>query len=125
MRTIEEYLELPYRVVLTHDTDEDGRGGLVAEVEELPGCISQGSNASEAFENLRDAMAGWLSVALGDGLTIPEPRDTSHSGKFLVRLPASLHAQLARAAEQEHVSLNQFTANALSAAVGWRQRDLA
>ncbi len=32
----------------------------------------------------------------------------------------SLHADLARAAEREDVSLNQFVSNALAGAVGWR-----
>lgn len=45
----------------------------------------------------------------------------AHSGRILVRMPESLHADLARAAESEHVSLNQFITNALSAAVGWQQ----
>lgn len=44
-----------------------------------------------------------------------------HSGKFLVRLPQSLHAQLVAEAEREGVSLNQFVTLALAGAVGWRQ----
>ena len=69
-------------------------------------------------------MASWISVALEDGREIPEPRDIdSYSGRFLVRIPRSLHADLARTAEQEGVSLNQLVAAALSAAVGWRSPD--
>jgi HicB family len=45
----------------------------------------------------------------------------SHSGRLLVRMPRSLHAELAQAAEREQVSLNQFITLALAAAVGWRQ----
>ena len=45
----------------------------------------------------------------------------SHSGRLLVRMPQSLHAELAEAAEREQVSLNQFITLALAAAVGWRQ----
>jgi hypothetical protein len=36
-------------------------------------------------------------------------------------MPQSLHAELARAAEREDVSLNQFITNSLAAAVGWRR----
>jgi RNA polymerase sigma-B factor len=43
----------------------------------------------------------------------------SHSGRLMLRMPQSLHAELARAAEREEVSLNQYITNALSAAVGW------
>jgi len=45
----------------------------------------------------------------------------AYSGRILVRMPESLHGELARAAENEHVSLNQFITNALSAAIGWQQ----
>ena len=43
----------------------------------------------------------------------PEPR----SGRLLVRMTPALHDALARAADHERVSLNQFVTNALSAAV--------
>jgi hypothetical protein len=58
---------------------------------------------------------GWLSVALEDGTPIPEPRAASaYSGRILVRLPQSLHAELTREAEEEGVSLNQFIQAALA-----------
>lgn len=44
----------------------------------------------------------------------------SASGKFLVRVPSSLHAQLVEEARREGVSLNQFVTSALAGAVGWR-----
>jgi RNA polymerase sigma-B factor len=48
-----------------------------------------------------------------------DPRPT-HSGKLMVRMPASLHAELARVAEREGVSLNSLVTGALAGAVGWR-----
>jgi antitoxin HicB len=120
-RGLDDYLKLPYRIVLTPDVDDEGRRGFVAEVAELPGCISQGESADEAIRNIYDAMQGWLSVALDDGLEIPEPIDNERfSGKFVARLPRSLHAELVRIAEQEGVSLNQFVVAALASATGWR-----
>ena len=122
--TTDDYLALPYSVTLTPDRDDEGRRGWVAEVADLPGCISQGDTPDEAIERIRNAMAGWISVALEDGREIPPPRDKdTYSGRFLVRLPASLHAELARQAEREHVSLNQLVATALAGAVGWRARE--
>lgn len=41
------------------------------------------------------------------------------SGRLLLRMPAELHAELARAAEREGVSLNGYITKALSARVGW------
>ena len=49
-----------------------------------------------------------------------ETEPASHSGKLLVRMPRSLHAELAAAADQEGVSLNAFIVGALGGAVAWR-----
>lgn len=118
---IEDYLRLPYHIVLIPDQDEEGRSGWVAEVSELPGCISQGETPAEAVTKVRDAMEGWLSVALQDNREIPEPHAVaSYSGRFLARVPKSLHAELARVADEEGVSLNQFVSAALAGAVRWR-----
>ena len=45
------------------------------------------------------------------------------SGRLLLRMPAALHAELARWAEREGVSLNQFITRALSARIGWGSED--
>jgi HicB family/Sigma-70, region 4 len=51
------------------------------------------------------------------------PPDTKgragHSGRLMLRMPQSLHAELVEAAEREEVSLNQYITNTLAAAVGW------
>ena len=39
MRTIDEYLALPYRMEITPDKDE---GGFVVSYPDLPGCITCG-----------------------------------------------------------------------------------
>lgn len=123
MKTIEDYLRLPYRIVLTHDEDEDGNEGFVAEVEELPGVYSQGKTPAEAVEGVFDAMQGWLSVALQDNIEIPEPLNRDdYSGRILLRLPRTLHGELLRQAEREGVSLNQFLLAVLASAVNWRKR---
>jgi antitoxin HicB len=121
MKTIEEYADMSYHFVLTHDQDEGGRDGWVVEVEELPGCISQGRTPDEALKKIRDAMAGWMSVALEDGQEIPQPRAEDYSGRFVIRMAESLHADLARAAAREGVSLNQFVTSALAGSIAWRR----
>ena len=42
-----------------------------------------------------------------------------HSGRLMLRMPQSLHADLAQAAEREEVSLNQFITNTLASALRW------
>ena len=45
-----------YRVLIEQDED----GVYVAEVPALPGCISQGKTRSEAIDNIKEAIAGYL-----------------------------------------------------------------
>ncbi len=47
-------------------------------------------------------------------------RPGTHSGRLLLRMPESLHGELARASERAGVSLNTFINNTLAGAVGGR-----
>jgi antitoxin HicB len=114
-KTVEHYLELPYTIELQHDPDE----GWFARVKELRGCMSQGDTKAEALEMIEDALRAWLEVALETGLSIPEPgSEDAYSGKFVVRVPRSLHRRLVEAASQEGVSLNQYINVVLARATG-------
>lgn len=115
MKDLNYYLSLPYTILLSREDEAT----WFARVLELPGCITEGDSAAEAVEMIQDAMNGWLEVALEDRAAIPEPRfDEDYSGKFVVRVPKSLHRDLALAAEREGASLNQFINAALAGAVG-------
>jgi predicted HicB family RNase H-like nuclease len=73
------------------------------------------SNGKEAHANIREAMEGWIETKLEADLPIPQPLDSDkYSGKFVVRLPRTLHRRLAAEAEKEGVSLNQYTLYKLS-----------
>ena len=58
------------------------------------------------------------------GVSIPEPEPTpearvsSYSGKLALRVPKSLHAQVAARARREGVSINQFIATTLAQEIG-------
>ncbi len=52
--------------------------------------------------------------------SVEETTEPLPSGKLLVRMPRTLHAELTRAADAEGVSLNQFIIGALTGAVSWR-----
>jgi antitoxin HicB len=117
---------VPYPVTLVReDTDDDA---WVATVDALPGCNARGSTPDEAIERVAAAVAAFLETAGREGKEVPEPKSAqSHSGRLLLRMPQTLHAELARAAERERVSLNQFITDALSGSLGWRapNRDTA
>jgi antitoxin HicB len=109
------YVSLPYKVVIYPSPE----GGYVVEIPELPGCLSQGDTVEEAMAMIEDAKRGWIDIALADGVEIPEPSDDeeAYSGKFVVRVPKSLHRDLVKKAKDENVSLNQLTTYLLSSGV--------
>ncbi len=103
----------------TREIIRNADGTWFARVVEFPGCMTEGDTAEEALSNLEDAMASWIEVKLEDGDSIPEPASTdAYSGKFVVRVPKGLHRELARRAEIDGVSLNQFVSVALARAIG-------
>jgi len=113
--TIQEYLALPYHIVIQHLNDESG-SYYFATVKEFDGCMSHGKNYDEAFKNIQEAMEGWIETKLENGFSVPIPmEDNQYSGKFVLRIPKSLHSRLAVEAEQEGVSLNQYALYRLSA----------
>ena len=111
---VKEYLKLPYHIVIQYITDESGSYYFAA-VQEFNGCISHGETYEEAFKNIQIAMELWVEGKLDGGFSIPKPIDENqYSGKFVLRVPKSLHARLAIEAEKEGVSLNQYALYRLS-----------
>ena len=85
----------------------------IAEVPDLPGCMAHGATKEEAVKEVERARRLWLSVAHEDGRRVPLPFEGA-SGKFVVRIPRSLHHRLQVMARQEKVSLNQLVLTLLS-----------
>jgi predicted RNase H-like HicB family nuclease len=46
---------------------------FLAEVPDLPGCMTHGSTPTEAAANAVEAIGLWIDVAREDGMEIPEP----------------------------------------------------
>jgi len=106
MKTIEEYMSLPYKLELVPDIEE---GGYAACWPELPGCVTCGNTVEDAIRNAEDAKYAWIEAALEDGMTIPEPCNLDdYSGQFKLRLPKSLHRDLSEQAKSEGISMNQY-----------------
>jgi antitoxin HicB len=115
-KTVDYYMNLPYTIELRNDPEDEG---WFVRVKELRGCMSEGDTAEEALAMIREAMELWLEVALEEGIPIPEPRpDEDYSGKFVVRVPRSLHRELVEKAQRQGTSLNQYINVALAYSVG-------
>ena len=94
--------------------------GFIAEARDLPGCSAWGATEANAAREAQRAIAAWLEAARAADREIPKPSVTEplgrYSGKFIVRVPRTVHARLARKAKQEGVSLNQLVSCVLSQA---------
>ena len=109
MNNLEYYMNLPYRMEIIPDTAE---GGYTVSFPDLPGCLTCADTLEEAVSNAADAKRSWLAAALEEGLMIFDPtkensRLSNFSGQFKLRLPKSLHRDLADHAKEEGVSMNQ------------------
>lgn len=106
MKKLNDYIHLPYKIEIVEDMEE---GGFVASYPDLPGCISCGETEEKAIANVKEAKIEWLTVAIEEGYNIPLPTtDDSYSGQFKLRMPKSLHRQLAENSKHEGISMNQY-----------------
>lgn len=112
MKSVNEYMKLPYRMEIIPDNDE---GGFVVSFPELPGCLTTGETIEEAIRNAEEAKRAWLTAAIEEGITINEPQELEqYSGQFKLRIPKSLHRQIAQQAKNEGISMNQYCVYLLS-----------
>jgi antitoxin HicB len=111
--------EFDYPFELRPLAAEEGGGWLIS-FPDLPGCISDGETPEEAVANGRDALAAWLQAARETGREVPIPGELP-SGKFIARIPRSLHARLTARARQEGVSMNALVSAFLAESLGRRE----
>jgi antitoxin HicB len=117
-----ELLSRPYRRAVQGDPVE----GYLGFVAELPGCMTEGATPSEALANLEEAMAVWFETALSTGQSIPDPSPmpslredlAQYSGKMILRMPRTLHRDLALRAQREGVSINQLAVALIARGLG-------
>jgi antitoxin HicB len=100
-------------------TEADGGGWLIT-FPDLPGCMSDGETPEQAMVHGREALADWILAARESGREIPQPGELP-SGKFITRVPRSLHARLAARAQQEGVSMNSLITSFLAESLGRKE----
>ena len=94
---VKDYMGLPYTRLVQEINDESGHY-FYGRILELDGC-----------QSTSDTLEGYIEIKIENNLPIPIPETpNNYSGKFVVRLPKSLHQRLAIEAEKEGVSLNQL-----------------
>lgn len=99
-------------------------GGFLISFPDLPGCISDGETIPEAVRHGKEAFQAWVSARFHDRLPVPEPSRheerslEAYSGRFVQRIPRSLHAELTARAEAEGVSLNSLVLALIASGLG-------
>ena len=82
-------------------------------------CISDGETVDEAIENGRDALKARVAALKAKKLCVPLPNSGGvASGKFVARVPKTVHAQLATRARAEGVSLNALVLTFIAQGLG-------
>jgi len=105
---VKDYIKLPYTRIIQEINDESGHY-FYGRIMELDGCQSTGDTLDELYKNLNEALEGYIETKLENNLEIPRPTNQEdYSGKFIVRIPKSLHMRLELEAEREGVSLDQY-----------------
>lgn len=99
---------------------EDEGGGYLITFPDLPSCISDCETLEEAIKNGMDAAKSWLETAREFNDPIPKPREPG-SGKFVTRVPKSLHVRLVARAKQEGVSMNALVTAFIAESLGKRE----
>jgi len=106
--------------------DQDDGGGYLISYPDFNVCISDGQTVQQAIANGRQALAGAIEALQAWGQPVPAPNSGGvASGKFVARMPKSLHAALAARAKMEGVSLNTLAVAFIAQGIGRAQHQPA
>ena len=102
--------------------DEDG-GGFLISFPDFAECISDGDTIEEALVNGRVALKETIAALKAKKLPVPMPNSGGvASGKFVARVPKTVHARLASRAKAEGVSLNALVLTFIAQGLGSSER---
>jgi len=111
MKDLSYYMKLNYKVEVSKSED----GGYVLHCPDLKGCITCADSIEKGVEMIEDAKMNWFEACIEEGIAIPEPSSLDdYSGQFKIRLPKSLHKELAERSKREGISMNQYCVYLLS-----------
>lgn len=99
-------------------SEADG-GGFLISFPDFAECISDGETIEDAIANGRDALKATIAALRAKKLPVPAPNSGGvASGKFVARVPKTVHAQLTTRAKAEGVSLNSLVLTFIAQGLG-------
>lgn len=100
---------------------EEG-GGFLISYADFSDCISDGETVEEALANGKDALKSTIAALRAKDLPVPVPNSGGiASGKFVARVPKTVHAQLTTRAKAEGVSLNTLVLTFIAQGLGRKE----
>jgi antitoxin HicB len=102
-------------------TSDEGGGFLIA-YPDFSDCISDGETVEEVLRNGQDALKETIAALRAKTLPVPAPNSGGiASGKFVARVPKSIHAQLTTRAKTEGVSLKTVVLSFIAQGLGRKE----
>jgi antitoxin HicB len=112
-------IEYPFEI---RPLSPDEGGGFLISYPDFSDCISDGETIEEAILNGKDALKATIAALKTKDFPIPAPNSGGiASGKFIARVPKTVHAQLTTRAKAEGVSLNSLVLTFLAEGLGRRE----
>jgi antitoxin HicB len=97
-------------------------GGYLISYPDFSECISDGESVEQAIANGHDALNATIAALEARNFPVPAPNSGGvASGKFVARVPKTIHAQLATRAKAEGVSLNTLVLAFIAEGLGRRE----
>jgi antitoxin HicB len=103
----------------------DEGGGFLISYPDFSDCISDGETVEDAILNGKEALKATIAALKAREFAVPLPNSGGvASGKFVARVPKTIHAQLATRARAEGVSLNTLVLAFIAEGLGRRERTI-
>jgi antitoxin HicB len=100
-------------------------GGYLISYPDFSECIADGETIDETITHGREALAATIAALKAKNFAVPAPNSGGvASGKFVARVPKTIHAQLAIRAKAEGVSLNTLVLTFLAEGLGRREHSV-
>jgi antitoxin HicB len=115
MKKKKDISEYPFEIRTL--TPEEGGGYLISYLD-FNVCWGDGETIEDAIADGKKALAATIDAYKAEGWTIPEPGSyAAYSGKFVQRIPKSMHARLQEQAKREGVSINTLATSYIAAGI--------
>ena len=97
-------------------------GGFLISYPDFAECISDGETVEDALKNGQDALKASIAALKAKDFPVPVANSGGiASGKFVARVPKTIHAQLTARARTEGVSLNTLVVTFIAQGLGRKQ----